>query len=319
MLKTEKQLNRGYRLHSYGGPDSIKLDDFALPKLGPGQVLVEVQAAGVNQFDWKLREGYMQQFWKLDLPVTLGVEFAGIVVDCAADAKRFKEGTKVMGLSQELGAYARYIAMDEKKLATVPAMSIVQAAALPIATSTAWHALHAAGELREGMRILIHAASGTVGSYAVQYAKKAGAYMIATASGANHDYVKQLGADEVIDYKKEKFEDKAKNIDLVLDLVGNDTTDRSWSVLAENGVLVSVQNPIIDQAAPPGKRGIFAMAQPVPAIIEKAAQDVVDGKLRSQALEVFDFSDYPKALDLNQKGHKPAKIVLEFKAKEFAQ
>lgn len=317
MPKTREELNRGYRLHQYGGPNSIKLDTFPVPELRPGEVLVEVQASGVNQLDWKLREGYMQEFWKLNLPVTLGVEFAGVVLDRADDVSKFSDGAKVMGLSQSLGAHARYIVMEEQKLAVIPSMSMVQAASLPIATSTAWHALHAPGELHKGTRVLIHAASGTVGSYAVQFAKRAGAYVIATASATNHDYVKKLGADEVIDYRSEKFEDRATKIDIVLDLVGNDTTDRSWGVLAENGALVSVLNPVVEQMAPAGKRGIFAMAQPVPKIIEAAAQDVASGSLSRQELEVFDFLEYSKALDLSMSSHKPAKIVLEFKEKDF--
>jgi len=231
----------------------IQLDEISVPTPGPGQVLVSVKAVGVNTLDWKLREGFLREGFPLPLPAILGVEFAGVVVELGSEVKQSAVGDRVMTLLHGLGAYAEYIVVDESILCPIPeALSDVEAAALPISVQTAWEALLAAGEPRPGMKVLIQGGAGAVGGFAVQFAKSAGAKVIVTASAKNHDYVMALGADEVIDYRTERFEDRVKDVDLVLDFVGGEIIDRSWSVLASGGAQVTVNSPDIGAKAPSG-------------------------------------------------------------------
>ncbi len=305
--------NRAFRIHGYGGPEVLTLDDAPVPIAGPGQVVVAVKAAGVNAFDWKLREGYVRDAFPLSLPAVLGIEFAGEVTEAQDGSSRFAVGDRVMGLLHTLGAYAEHVAVDEDKLARVPEeMANVDAAALPVAVLTAWQALHAAGDLRPGMTVLVHAAAGGVGGFAVQFAKAAGANVIATASAKNHDHVTGLGADTVIDYRTERFEARAKDVDLVLDLVGGETLDRSWGVLAPGGAVVSTVAYDIAGCTPPGARGFWLMTQHDPAQLEKVAQDIVAGRVRSTVAEVFGMNGLPAAIERTRGGHAPGKIVVDF-------
>ena len=253
---------KAYRLHSYGGPECLQLDDAPVPTRQPSQALVAVSVVGMNPMDWKLREGYVKDHFPLQLPTTLGVDFSGTIVAIADKRSRFKVGDRVMAMSDKLGAFAEHIAVDEGLLARVPdALSDIAAATLPIPAGTAWQSLHEAGEVRPGMRILIHGASGIVGAFAVQFAKAKGATVIGTASEKNREYVMGLGADSFIDYQTQKFEEHATDIDLVLDYVllggANNTTARSWGVLKPGGAIVSVADPSVTAKVPDGLRGFF--------------------------------------------------------------
>ena len=309
---------KAYRLHSYGGPESIQLDDVPVPTSGASQVLVAVSAVGMNPFDWKIREGYVKDVMKLDLPITLGVDFVGAVAALGEGSSRFKIGDRVMTMSTSLGAYAEHIAVDESILARVPnALSDTDAATLPIPGLTAWKAVHQAGEPRPGMRVLIHGASGTAGSFAVQFAKAAGCCVIGTASAKNRDYVLSLGADEFIDYRTEQFEESVKDVDLVLDfvLLGGDmnTTDRSWSVLKPNGAIVSVADPTITGKVPDGFRGFFPDIQPDAARLEDIADQLASGKIKSKVARVFRRGELLKAMEINQAGGTTGRLIVDFK------
>jgi len=312
-MKIAESKNRAFRLHGYGGPAMIQLDEISVPAPEPGQVLVSIKAVGVNSLDWKLREGYLREGFPLPLPAILGVEFAGEIVELGSEAKQFAVGDRVMTLLHGLGAYAEYIVVDESVLCRIPeALSDVEAAALPISVQTAWEALLAAGEPRQGMKILIQGGAGAVGGFAVQFAKSAGAKVIVTASAKNHDYVKALGADEVIDYRTERFEDRVKDVDLVLDFVGGEIIDRSWSVLVAGGTQVTVNSPDIGAKAPAGFRGLFVMGQPKPARLAETAQLVAAGKVRSAIAQVFTLNQLLDAIACNRAGHAPGKIVVDF-------
>ena len=312
-MKIAESKNRAFRLHGYGGPAMIQLDEISVPTPGPGQVLVSVKAVGINSFDWKLREGFLRQAFPLALPAILGVEFAGEIVELGSDVKRFAAGDRVMTLLHGLGAYAEYIAVDESVLCRIPeALSDIEATALPISVQTAWEALLAAGEPLPGMKVLIQGGAGAVGGFAVQFAKSSGATVIVTASAKTRDYVIALGADEVIDYRTERFEDRVKDVDLVLDFVGGETIERSWSVLIAGGAIVTVNSPDIGAKAPSGFRGLFARAQPAPARLAKTAQLVAAGKVRSTIAHLFTLNQLLDAIACNRAGHAPGKIVVDF-------
>ncbi len=198
--------SEGNRIHRYGGPETLKLDEVPIPPYGEAQVLVHVMAAGVNGLDWKIRDGLLKEVRPLELPATLGFEIAGVVVAAGIQASKFALGERVVAPLGGMGAYADFVAIDEKELCAIPAdLSYVDAAALPVAALTAWQALEVGGGPRAGQKILIHGAAGGVGGFAVQFAKAAGAMVIATASGADRNYVLGLGADQVIDYKAERL------------------------------------------------------------------------------------------------------------------
>ena len=314
MDKTQK----AYRLHSYGGPECIKLDDVPVPKPGSRQVLVAVSAVGMNPFDWKIREGYVRDFLPLQLPTTLGVDFSGTVAALGEGTSRFKVGDRVMTMSTNLGAFAEHIAVDEDNLARVPdALSDVDAAALPIPALTAWQTLHVAGEVHPGEKILIHGASGIVGAFAVQFAKEEGTTVVGTASAKNHDYVMSLGADEFIDYQKQKFEEHVKAVDLILDyaLIGgtDSTIDRSWGVLKPNGAIVSVADPSILGKVPDGFRGFFPQAKPDAERLEMIAKQVANGKIKSKVAQVFPRSELVKAMEINKAGGTTGRLIVDFK------
>lgn len=312
-MKISESKNKAFRLHGYGGPAMIQLDEIAVPTPGPGQVLVSVKAVGINSFDWKLREGFLRQAFPLALPAILGVEFAGEIVELGSDVKRFAAGDRVMTLLHGLGAYAEYIAVDESVLCRIPeALSDIEATALPISVQTAWEALLAAGEPLPGMKVLIQGGAGAVGGFAVQFAKSSGATVIVTAAAKTRDYVIALGADEVIDYRTERFEDRVKDVDLVLDFVGGEMIERSWSVLIAGGAIVTVNSPDIGAKAPSGFRGLFARAQPAPARLAKTAQLVAAGKVRSTIAHVFTLNQLLDAIACNRAGHAPGKIVVDF-------
>ena len=304
--------NRAYRIHDYGGPDVLRLGEIAIPSPGPSQILVEVKAAGVNGLDWKVRQGLLKDMMPLTLPAVLGCELAGVVASTGAAATRFKVNDRIMG-PIGFGAYADYAAVDEAALCLVPdSLMDVQAAAIPVAALTAWQALRAAGELRHGQRVLVHGAAGAVGGFAVQFAKAEGATVLATAAATSLDYVLGLGADEVVDYRAKRFEERARHFDLALDLIGGETLDRSWQVLAPDGAIVSTAAPDIAARTPAGQHGLWFSMQPNAERLSEIARQVADGRLRSTIAEIVDVASLPAAVERTRTGHAPGKIVVDF-------
>ncbi len=312
LLENTMRTSRASRIHAYGGSEVLKLDEIPVPIPAAGQVLIHVKAAGVNGLDWKIREGFLRDAFPLAFPAVLGIELAGVVIEAGPDVSSVKVGDRVMGPLGGLGAYADYVALDEGKLSVIPErLSEVEAAALPVATLTAWQALRTDGDIKPGQRVLIHGASGGVGGFAVQFAKAAGATVIATASGASRDHVLSLGADVFIDRFSERFEDRVRDVNLVLDLVGGETLDRSWQALAPDGVIVSTTTPDVGARAPAGRRGLWFMMKADPQRLRGIADGVVSGTVRSTIAEVTGFAGLAAATDRNQRGHAPGKIVLD--------
>jgi NADPH:quinone reductase-like Zn-dependent oxidoreductase len=304
---------RALILTEYGGPSAIKISSIEAPTAGKGQVLVRVQAAGVNGLDWKVREGYVRDAFPLQLPTVLGIELAGVVEAVGADVTQLRKGDRVMGPRGGLGAYADLVAVDEANLTLMPdSLSFVNAAALPVASVAAWQSLNFAGPVQAGQRILIHGAAGGLGGFAVQYAHRAGAVVFATTLEAHADYVRGLGADHVIAYDKEQFEASARDIDLVLDYVGGEVLNRSWSVLAEDGVIVSTASPAILASTPAGRRGLWFMNTPDAARLQSIAEDVAHGRLQSKVNAVVRFDELPEAIERNRTQPQIGKTVVNF-------
>lgn len=245
------------RLYDYGF-DQLRYEEVPTPQAGPGQVLVRLHAASVNQIDAGKASGAMRQFMPLAFPWIPGGDFAGTVEAVGPGVTAWAPGAVVYGTilaggsSPEWGgAYAEYLAVPAQGLAAKPAaLSFAEAAAVPVAALTAWQALLRVAQLQASHTVLIHGGAGAVGAFAVQFAHQLGAHVVATAAAEDLDFVRSLGVDEVLDYKATRFEDHVKNADVVLDLVGGDTQARSYQVLKPGGVLVtSNQPPSPDEAA----------------------------------------------------------------------
>ena len=228
----------------FGPPSVITNDDLTRPEPGPGQLLVRVKAAGVGNWDALIREGKVQL---QPLPLVLGAELSGIVEEIGADVSGFAVGDEVYGSTNEQfsGAYAEYALPLAKMMAHKPkTLTFIEAASAPIVTVTAWQMLYDYARATCGQTVLIHGAAGNVGAFAVQMAKQAGLHIVASAGTADLDYVRGLGADTVVDHKKERFEHSVREVDVVLDTVGGDTQERSLGVLKPGGILVSVVSPV---------------------------------------------------------------------------
>lgn len=245
---TEKQhVMKAVRIHAFGGPEVLQVEDIALPVPAADEILIKMHASGVNPVDWVVRQGGNEALRAfLTLPMTLGWDAAGIVEAIGSEVTTFKKGDAVYGIPNfpGNGSYAEYCAAKASQFAHKPTnLSFNEAAGVPLAGLTAWAALFEQGKLQPGQRVLIQGASGGVGSFAVQFAKAKGAYVIGLASAGNLEYLKQLGADEVVDYRSQRFEELVHDVDVVLEASPQrDNAERlkAVSVLKEGGILVSV-------------------------------------------------------------------------------
>jgi NADPH:quinone reductase-like Zn-dependent oxidoreductase len=305
---------KAIRIHNYGGPEVLKYEDAPRPKPQAGEVVVRVHAAGVNPIDWKVREGEMKDFWPHTFPLILGWDLSGVVEELGKGVSRFKIGDEVYGLPDPTrgGAYADYIVVRESELALKPnSLPHIRSGAVPLAALTAWQSLFDAGQLQSGQRVLIHAGSGGVGHLAVQLAKWKGAHVFATASTKNQDLLRKLGVDEPIDYTRQRFENVARNIDIVFDTLGGETQERSWQVLKKGGALLSVvQPPSEEKAKELGVRAAFVASHPNGEQLAEIAKIVDSGKLAPVIDRILPLSEARRAHELSQSGHTRGKIVL---------
>src|SRR6476660_113560 len=308
------QTMKAIRIHNYGGPEVLTYEEAPRPKPQADEVLIRVHAAGVNPIDWKVREGHMKDFWPHKFPLILGWDLSGVVEEVGPDVSRFKIGDEVYSIPDPTrnGAYADYIVVRESELALKPnSLHHIRAAAVPLAALTAWQSLFDTVQLQPGQRVLIHAGSGGVGHFAVQLAKWKGLFVIDTATTENQDLLRELGVDEPIDYTQQRFEDIARKIDIVLDTLGGETQERSWSVLKKGGVLVSlVQPPSEDKAKELGVRAAIIGAQPNGAQLAEIAKIIEAGKLAPVIDRILPLSEVRRAHELSQSGHTHGKIVL---------
>jgi NADPH:quinone reductase-like Zn-dependent oxidoreductase len=310
-IMTTTETMRAVRIHKFGGPEVLQFDDVPRPEPGVGQVLVRIHAAGVNPVDWKFREG---KLGKIPLPSVMGSDFSGEIEALGPDVETFRVGEMVFGsVADESGSYAQYALAPVSHIVEKPkGIDHIQAAAMPVPAMTAWQALFDTANLGAGQKVLIHAAAGGVGSFAVQLAKWKGAHVIGTASGQNATLVRSLGADEFIDYRSTRFEEVVRDADVVFDTVGGDTQERSWKVLKRGGVLVSIVQPPSEQTAKAhNTRGVFMREDATRnQELTQIAKLVANGQLKVNVETVLPLREARKAQELSQTGHAHGKIVL---------
>jgi len=315
---------KAIRIHAFGGPEVMKLEDVERPVPAADEILVNVYASGVNPTDWGIREGgndFLRPFLKL--PMTLGWDAAGIVEETGSDVTAFKKGDAVYGVPNFPGdgSYAEYCVAKASQFALKPkSVGFNEAAGVPLAGLTAWTAVFEHGKLQTGQRILIQGASGGVGGFAVQFAKAKGAYVIGTASASNLDYLKQLGADEVIDYRNQKFEDLVHDVDVVFEaspLRDNEERLKSVTVLKEGGILVSVNidlpfnDEVIAALAKKQAKGELSANQPRQEYLAEIAQLIDEGKVKVFISKVFPLEQVAEAHRESETWHVRGKLVLE--------
>jgi len=301
-------------IYSYGGPDVLVYEDAPRPHPAAGEVLVRVHAAGINPVDWKIREGHLKEMLHHTFPLVLGWDVSGVVEALGSGLTHLKLGDEVFSrpdISRD-GAYAEFIVIKESEVVLKPkSIDHIHAAALPLAGLTSWQTLFDAGGLAAGQRVLIHAAAGGVGHIALQLAKWKGAHVIATAAARNHSWLRELGADQIIDYDTERFEEAVQPVDMVLDTMGGDTQARSWKVLKRGGILVSIAGqPSAETAAAHGVRQAFVFTQPNAPQLAEISKLADAEKLKAIVETILPLSDATRGQELSERGHVRGKIVL---------
>ena len=305
------------QINDYGTKEVLQITDVAdKPTVADDQVLVTVHASGVNPFDVTVREGRARQMAELTFPATLGGDTAGIIAELGSSVTGFQIGEEVYGQAGALsghGSFAEFTPVKAGSLAVKPtSVDFITAAALPLAGSSAYQALVDHMNLQPDQKILIHGGAGGIGSMAIQLAKHLGAHVTTTAGPNDIDYVKQLGAEEVIDYTSQDFSQLADDYDAVFDTIGGETNQKSYNVLKSGGVLVSMVAPANNEAV--SQHGISYVHQFTQANSErltKLAELVDGGTLKVNVDKVFPFDQAAEALDYLQTGHPRGKVVIQ--------
>lgn len=310
---------RAAQINEYGDRDVLKFTQEAeRPSAGAGQVLVEVHAASVNPFDYKVRTGQARQMAEVPFPATLGGDVAGTVVEIGDGVEGFTVGQEVYGQANALsgqGSFAEFTPVKVGSLAPKPAsLDFISAAAAPLTAASAYQALVDTLHLSAGQKILIHGGAGGIGSFAIQLAKHLGAYVATTVSPEDTDYVRQLGADEVVDYTSEKFEDKLHDYDAAFDTVGGETYTRSFSVLKSGGQILSMlEQPNKDLEAEHGVTATHQFTVVTTERLNQIAKLVDEGTLQVTIDKTFPLEDAAEALEYIHTGHHRGKVVIRVK------
>jgi NADPH:quinone reductase-like Zn-dependent oxidoreductase len=308
---------KAVQINSYGGSEVITINNNALkPVPARGQVLVEVSAAGLNPVDKGVSAGFGKDMVHLSFPITLGGDFAGVIVQVGEGVSGFKLSDKVYGqalcLNGGSGSLAPFVAANVSNSAIMPKhLNFVEAASLPLAGVSALQALEENIKLKSGQKILIHGGAGGIGSLAIQIAKYLGAYVATTASTDNKDFVKKLGADLVIDFKKEDFEKSISGYDAVLDLVGGETTNKSYSVLKKGGILVTlIGKPDPESDKKYQVKSLVMMTNTNTKNLNRLTELLDIGKIKPQIDKVFTLSQAIEAFKHLSEGHPRGKVVV---------
>jgi alcohol dehydrogenase len=312
------------QIKRYGGSDVIEINQTtAIPNLAAGNILVEVKAAGINPIDWKIREGYMQQMMPLQFPSTLGMDFSGIIKQIAEGiSSDFKQGDEVYGQAGVTnggsGAFAELALANAQHIAHKPKrLNHVQAAALPLVGVSAWQALVENIGLSKDQKIIIHGGAGGIGSMSIQIAKKLGAHVATTVSTDDKQFVEKLGADEVIDYKTQSFEDLIHNYDAAFDTVGGETYTKSFRVLKKGGIIVSMlEQPNSELMQQFGVKAIFQFTQVNRERLTKLVEFVdQQNNIEIHIDKTFPLDEARNALDYQKDAHPRGKIVLAIESR----
>ena len=310
---------RAVQIHQYGDSTVMNLETIAIPEPAEGEVLIKIFAAGVNPVDWKIREGYYAEIIPQTLPLTLGWDFAGEIASLGKNVSKWSIGDAVYArpdLSKN-GTYADYIVVSADEISSKPkTLSWQESAAVPLVTLTAWQALNDIGKIKQGDRVLIQAGAGGVGIAAIQLAKLAGATVFTTSSPRNIEFLKALGADEVIDYTQEDFS-KLENLDIVFDTIGGEPLEKSWATLKKGGCLVSVTEvPSEELATKYEVNASFCFVQANPEQLSKISDLIDSGKLKVEIDSVFLLEDIAKAHEKSEMGHTCGKIVIQMQEEQ---
>ena len=328
-------------LKRYGGPEQVSFADIPRPIPGPDEILVQVHAAGLNPVDYKIREGKMKPLVPLQLPATLGSDLAGIVVEAGHLVTRFKPGDAVFAniFGLRAGALAEFAVVPENAAALKPAnLDFVQAASIPMVGLTAWQALKERAQLRPGQKVFIPAGAGGIGTFAIQLAKHLGAKVATTTSAGNVELVRGLGADEVIDYQRQKFEDELRDYDTVLGTVPGESLEQSFQILKPGGTVISLVGPpdaafgrskalnplmvfllgilsrkVVRQARKRGAGYSFLLMHPDGRQLTEIGKLLAAERIRPVIDQVFPFDQAKEALAHLEKGRAKGKVVVKIK------
>ena len=305
---------KAIRVHKFGPPEVISYEDIPKPEAGEGEVVVRVKAVGIGPWDALVRSG--KSALPQPLPLTLGSDICGVVDSIGPGVEELKIGDEVFGVTNEhfTGAYAEYAVAKAAMIASKPTtLNDTHAASVPVVAVTAWQMLFDYARLAPGQSVLIHGGAGNVGAYAVQLGKQAGALVIATANGKDAGYLRSLGADGVIDYRLKRFEDRVKEVEVIIDTVGGETLDRSYGILKRGGILVSSATvPSEEQAAPYGIRAVFLFVQVTRERLQKIAGLIDAGKLRTEVGEVLWLDEARRGHEMLEGApHRRGKIVIK--------
>ncbi|WP_205621614.1 NADP-dependent oxidoreductase [Paenibacillus sanguinis] len=305
-----KKTMQAILVNEYGGPAVMQVQTVERPQPQADEVLVRIVYAAVIPLDYKIRNGWLQSVFPVSFPYIPGFYASGVVEEVGQSITEFKPGDRVFGSIN--AAYAEYgIAKEQELLAMPEHLTFEEAATIKAGAETAWKVLFTEGELQPGQTVLLHAAAGGVGQFAVQLAKWKGAHVIATASTSNLDFVKSLGADQVIDYTTTKFEEVAKDVDLVVDAVGGEIEDRSWSVMKKGGIFVSItQDPSQEQAEIHGVTAKFNTKFPTREDLQSLTNLIANGQIKAQIDSIFPLNQADKALEKSEARHGRGRILL---------
>lgn len=304
-------------IDEYGGIEVLKEREVPRPEIKENQVLIEMHATSVNPIDWKIRKGYRKDRLPLQFPVILGGDAAGVIVEKGLKVSSFAVGDRVFARprTSSQGTYAEYVATEEDLLAKIPdSIGFNEAASVPLATLTAWQCLIDIGKIQQGDKVLIHAGAGGVGTMAIQIAKIFGAYVATTGSGKNEEFLKELGADLVIDYEKQDFEKVLKDYDFVLDAMGGDVQMKSFSMMKKGGTLVSIiSTPDAKEAQAYGVTAVYHLLSAKGEQLKTVAKLMEEKKLKPFVGQVFSFSELglKAAHALSESHHAKGKIVIQ--------
>jgi alcohol dehydrogenase len=307
------------QINRYGSSEVIEINqNTPSPIISPSKVLVELKAAGINPIDWKIREGYMKQVISLQFPSTLGMDFSGFIKQIGEDiSSNYKQGDEVYGQASVTnggsGAFAEIALTNIENIALKPkSLSYIEAAALPLVGVSAWQALVENMRLSNGQKILIHGGAGGIGSISIPLAKNLGAYVTTTANSDDKQFVQDIGADKVIDYKTQSFEELLNDYDAVFDTIGGETYTKSFKVLKKGGIIVSMlEHPNSELIQRFGVKAIFQFTQVNNDRLARLAQWVDKNNLKINIDKTFILDEAAKALDYVKDVHPRGKIVLE--------
>lgn len=306
-------------IHQYGSSDQLVEEEIPKPIIADDQVLVELYATSINPIDWKLREGYLKEMLPFGFPIILGWDAAGVITETGHSVSNFSIGDRVFArpATTEKGTYAEYATVDKSLLAIIPEnITFEEAAATPLAGLTAWQCLVDFSEVKAGDKVLIHAGAGGVGSFAIQIAKSFGAYVAATASENNEAFLKELGTDKFINYKEEDFETILNDYDIVVDTMGGEIQEKSFTILKKGGKLVSIAQPPDENTAKSKEvKAGFVWLEPDGGQLAELGKLMEKGDVKAYIGHSLSFSEdgLREAHKLSETHHAKGKIVINIK------